>query len=141
MHPELRHQPSADVLVMEITANSQLLDLDFIRSTRFAGPGKSVILRMVEIIDIVAVKPELARKGLCVQGRFLGPAVAVQPAEVGECERLRGFIFFRRGFFFVKACLLIGSEGLRSKEKGHENQKRSEESDKCAAKPRGMLKS
>jgi hypothetical protein len=100
-----------------------------------------VILRVVEIIDIVAVKPELTRKGLCVQGRFLGPAVAVQPSEVGERERLSNFLFFRLGCFFVKARLLIGSEGLRFKEKGHENQERGEEGDKRIAKPRGMLRS
>jgi len=45
---ELRHQPAADVLIMEIAADAQLRQLELAGSEHLSRTGNGVVLRTVE---------------------------------------------------------------------------------------------
>ena len=74
---------------MEVAADPQLLDLELAGAAALRAPDQGVVLRVVEVVDVAGVDPELAGEDLRVERRVLGPRVAVEPCEVGEGERVR----------------------------------------------------
>ena len=60
VHAELGHEPAADVVVVEVAADAQLLDLHLVGAAGLAGAVESVVLGMVEVVDVVRVDTELA---------------------------------------------------------------------------------
>ena len=74
---------------MEVAAEAELRELELAGADALARADEGVVLRMVEVVDVVDVDPELAGEDLGVERRVGGAAVAVEPGEVGEGERLR----------------------------------------------------
>ena len=55
IHSELGHEPGADVVVVEIAAYAQLLELNFVRAEELARAADGVIRWMVEVGNVVGV--------------------------------------------------------------------------------------
>src|SRR6185295_11141067 len=88
IHAKLRHQPSANVVVVKIAADSDLRELDFVRSEDFARTADRMIARMIERVMISRIESDLSGEDLAVDPRFFCAGVAGQPGEVRERERL-----------------------------------------------------
>src|SRR5581483_7388213 len=67
VHSVLRHQPPAHVVPVEISANSQLRELHLTGPEHFAGTRDRVVLRVVEILDVIGVYTKLAREYLRIE--------------------------------------------------------------------------
>src|SRR6185295_12090293 len=85
-----------------------LLHLDLVRTAGLGRAVDRVVFRMVEVVDVVRVQAELAGEVFRVEDRLGLTAVAVQPREVGECER-----FGRLRFGNVGWCGGSGAVGRR----------------------------
>ena len=94
----------ADVVVVEVAADAQLLDLELAGAAALGAADQGVVLRVVEVVDVAGVDPELAGEDLRVERRLGCAGVAVEPGEVGERERVRRV--WRSGF---------GCPGLRGR--------------------------
>ena len=90
IHSELGHHPAADVLVIEVAADPQLLHLELVRAARIGRADQRVILWLRDVVDVIAVEDELTREVLGRQREFGLPAIAVQPGEVREREGVFG---------------------------------------------------
>ena len=88
VHAELRHQPAAHVVVVEVAADAELRDLELARAEDLARARDRVVHRLVEGVGVVGVDAELAGEHLRVERRLLRARVAGQPGEVGEGKRL-----------------------------------------------------
>src|ERR1700677_119270 len=66
IHTELGHEPRSHVVVMEISTDTQLLELHLTRSKEFARSTNRVIGRMIEVGYVVDVRAYFRRKKLRV---------------------------------------------------------------------------
>jgi hypothetical protein len=73
---------------MEITTDSELGQLDFVRPKYLTRSADGVIFRMVEIDNVVHIGLYFRRKEFCIERRFLHTTVTVEPGPVGERKRL-----------------------------------------------------
>src|ERR1700730_14146608 len=62
IHPELRHHPATNVVVMKVPAQAQLCELDFTRAKDLTGAADRVVLRMVETAGVVHVESDFRSK-------------------------------------------------------------------------------
>ena len=92
VHAELRHDASKYVVVMQVSAEPELRQLELAGSKDLARSDDRVVLRFVEAVCEIRVDAKFAGKYLAVDRRQLRAWVAGQPGEVGECKWLR----FRR---------------------------------------------
>ena len=77
IHPKLGHEPGANIVIVKIAADAELLQLDFLRPEKFTRPAHRVIRRMVEVENIVGVSSDLRRKKFRVPIYILGAGIAV----------------------------------------------------------------
>ena len=91
---ELRHEPGTHIVIVEISSDTELRYLNFIGPENLARPANRVVFGMVEIVDIVNVRPNFRRKEFRIHRRFFCARVAGQPGKVRErkgfhCQRFR----------------------------------------------------
>src|ERR1700722_10432280 len=78
---------SANIVDADVAAKAQLLHLYFIGTKRFGGASHRVVLRMIEIKNVIDVGTKLRREVLGGHGRVFGACVAVEPGPVRVRER------------------------------------------------------
>ena len=59
VHAELRHEAAAHVVVVEVAADAELLHLNLLVRPLSDDPVERVIVRMVEVVDVVHVDADL----------------------------------------------------------------------------------
>src|SRR5436305_10681814 len=96
IHPKLRHDPTACIAVMKISAHTQLLYLKLTSPPAFTRPAERVVLGMIQVINVTDVSTKFAGEHLGIKRRFFGAAVAVEPGEVSESEWSFRFIRYGR---------------------------------------------
>lgn len=74
---------------MEVPANPELRELNFIGAEDFAGAADRVVDRMVILKNVVRIRADFGREKLTVEGWLFGPCVARKPSPVRESEGLR----------------------------------------------------
>ena len=55
-HPAHRQDSCVDILPVEIPAEADLLNLDFIRTKRLCRPPDAVILGVIEAADVIGIE-------------------------------------------------------------------------------------
>src|SRR5947209_7791106 len=88
IQPQLRHQPSADVLVVKVAADAELSYLHLVGAKDLARPANRVVFGMGEVVDVVNIGPDLWSEELRIKSRGLGARIAVEPSPIGNSERL-----------------------------------------------------
>ncbi len=95
IHAKLGHETRADIVEMEITAHSQLFQLDFIRPEYLARSPNRIVDWLVEIVVVGNISANLRREELRIEGCVLVARVPVQPGPVPIRKR-RDLLGFRR---------------------------------------------
>src|ERR1700683_529164 len=62
IHSKLGHKSSPNVVPVEIAANTELLQLNFLRAEQLARPTHRVIRRMVKVENVIGVYSDLGWK-------------------------------------------------------------------------------
>ncbi len=73
---------------MKIAAYAKLRELHLIAAKYFAGTADGVVLRVIEIVDIVGIHANFGSEEFCIEGHIFNAGIAVQPAPVGESKWL-----------------------------------------------------
>ena len=68
--------------IVEVAADAELLQLNFVGTEEFAGAANGVIGRMIEIGDIVRVDTDFRSEEFRVPVNVFGAGVAVQPGPI-----------------------------------------------------------
>ncbi len=108
VHAELRHEAGAHVVVVKVSAHTQLRQLDFAGAEYLAGAANCVVAGAVEVINVRRIRANLGCKELAVECSFFRASIAVEPTPVTKCERLSRFVvrgnsggWHRRGILFL----------------------------------------
>jgi hypothetical protein len=72
---------------VEITTETDLLDLELTGAECFGGTDNRVVLRARELFDEVGVQPDIRGKELCIESRLMITGATVQPGKVTKGER------------------------------------------------------
>src|SRR5437016_12918656 len=64
VHPELSHDARLDIVVMEVAADAELRYLELVRAEDLARTADRVVLRMVEVLNVIDVNPDFRREEL-----------------------------------------------------------------------------
>jgi hypothetical protein len=115
IHSKLRHQPGADVVVVEVTANAELFQLNFVGAKQLTRTAHGMICGMVEVRDIVGVGSDLWGKEFRVPKYIFCARVPVQPSPIRIRKRLDRFLRLACGC--TRRCcrrlVLLGLDGRR----------------------------
>src|SRR5262249_33718372 len=84
VHPELSHQSSANIVVVEVSADTNLRYLHLVRSEDFARSSDRVIRRMMKRIVIGGIESYFGGEDLRVDRRLFCAGITRQPCEVGK---------------------------------------------------------
>ena len=112
IHAELSHEAGADVVVVEIAAEAELLQLDLVRAKYFARSADRVVYRSVEVVGIGNIGADLRREEFRIESCFFGARVAVQPGPVPVGKGIDLFFFRGRGFGSLTREDGLGEDGL-----------------------------
>src|SRR5450755_1698082 len=83
---ELGHDPRANIVIVEIAANSKLRQLHFTRSEYFTRSADGVVFRMGEVVNVINVGSNFRRKEFAVESRGFRAWTARQPGPVRKCK-------------------------------------------------------
>src|SRR5579863_477073 len=78
---------SANILPMEVAADTGLLNLDFAGPETLGRPDDGVVTRLIEVRHVMSIEPDFGREELGIQDCVFGARVSVQPGKVAICER------------------------------------------------------
>ena len=92
IHPELGHQPAANIVEVKVAANPKLSKLEFIVAKDFARSPNRIVFRVVEVIRVVDVEPDLRGEELRSVWSVFGARVTGKPCEVRKGEWFRFLI-------------------------------------------------
>jgi hypothetical protein len=78
---------------VKVAADAQLGDVNFVGTKYFAGSANGVILRMIEIENVINVGPYFWSKEFRIESRLLGSRIAIQPGPIAKANgaALAGF--------------------------------------------------
>src|SRR5580658_5427341 len=76
IHPKLSHKSSPNVVPVEVAANTELFQLNFLRAEQLARPTHRVIRGMVKVENVIGVYSDLGRKEFRVPKYILRARVA-----------------------------------------------------------------
>ncbi len=89
-HSTHGQDPAADVLIVEVAAEADLLQLNFVRAENLGRSTQRVILGVIEAADEVTVKTNFRSEEFGIPHRVFVASLAIEPSPVGEREGSEG---------------------------------------------------
>src|SRR5215472_5808982 len=86
-HPIHGEDSCADIVPVEVTAEANLLYLEFVGAKSLGRPPKAVVFRIIEAADVMRIKAYFRGEELRVPHHVLVARIAVEPGPVGISER------------------------------------------------------
>jgi len=93
---------------MEVATETNLLQLEFIRTKDFSGAANGVVPGVIKILNEVAVEANLRREKFRIEDRRRGSCRTVEPAPISIGKRLARALGLSRGWariFGLRAAL------------------------------------
>ena len=88
VHAKLGHESGANVVVVEVAAEAELLQLDFVGAKELARPAHRVVDGFVEIVVVGNIGADFRGEEVGIKGDVFVARVAVEPGPVPIRERI-----------------------------------------------------